>query len=297
MGRKRKQGRDRHLAAARDILGAALGPPDRHPPPKHPPLSTGSAVLDHLIGGAPHACDGYPGGRIVQVGIPAAHLDPVRRVLLKTHGRPVTLVSASAPPPDDLPDNVEPPPDHPSLRGAEMPHGAVAATWLALSNPHDGPRIVALDDVRLGTRGDASASLTATWGAFLPKAKSRANATGHALLGFSKVVPHYRAGDPEWGIPENALDVHGGKPWRAYTSLTMFVRPSDVAPDALAVSLWKNKCSPSQGESILLAVRDGEIDDDATVALLSSTLGTDASDVPSAVACARDRGVPLPDVF
>lgn len=263
-----------------------------HPVESKPPLPTGSAALDRLIGGHERACDGYPGGRIVLICIPQEHFNAIRTIVLRTFSGPATVVRSSLS--DELPLNFE---DPPPVEGAESktplddPNVGLAQIWTAVSSETD-PRLIVIDDVRFGTRGDDAMRHTVFTSAFLPKAKFRLFQRGHTLLAFSKIVPNYRAKDPEWAAMVSPVVAEGGKAWQFYSAVRIAIQFSDVAPHTLAATLSRNKITTTQGLSTLLAVRDGRIDDDATAKLLRSTL-----DIPldvDAFDAALDREIPVP---
>jgi len=111
-------------------------------------------------------------------------------------------------------------------------------------------------------------------------------------LAFSKLVPKINYNPEEdWGSPVVA---QGGRTWSYHTALRMCVQFSDVDPGALVVTLWKNKRSTSQSLSMLLAVREGRIDDAATVGLLSSVFGIAFESPDDAFDHALSEGVPVP---
>lgn len=270
------------LREAQEILTKALKGSTPLLPSTPRPFPTGSRALDRLIGGPEGICDGYPSASVVQVCIPKEHFNAIREIFLRTYPGHATLVRSS-----DQVQGLLNFKEAPPLKEAASPANDLnvkfSQLWEALYQK-TAPEVLVVDDVLWGSPDPA---VEVTWTLFLPRAKTRMHKTRHTILAFAETSPMTHDAGPYFAVT-------GGRVWGFYSSLRLFVRPSNLTSDALAVTLWKNKVSPTQGTSTLLAVREGRIDDEATAGLLSSTLKLYSMD-SDAVFLEALKGVPLPE--
>lgn len=292
------------LLAAKAMLSTALKHNDwqANLDPKNakqslPHLSTGSLVIDHLIGGKPNRhgvapCPGLPKGRILNL---YGH---------ETSGKTTLALTASATTIRNggfvcyIDWEHEIVPDYAASLGVpisdeskfmlcqpETLEEGLAILWTMATH---GVDLIVLDSVgagvpkayfdkpiaETGEQGRVGMN-AAIWSSFLPKLKTRINKTNTTIIGISQIRDAIKTG-PGYG---DSITVQGGKAWKFYSAIRMRLQKihTEKSSDYSAVAnkakeqvvgakvrakLDKCKVSPQQGNEEEFYIRWGEGIDD-----------------------------------
>ena len=224
------------MQKTRELIEQALQHPSGSPRPGGCCFSsTGSSVLDQLIGGKDRPDGGYPQGKIFQVGIEPHHFEGLRETLVGMYRGPIVRVETATPP------DVE---------------SSIAKVWTAISTPLSKSCLIVVDNIRLGTSGQNATNLAGMMNQILPRLKMKLAETGNTLLGFAQIQE-----TPNPGLYGPPYNWEGGKGWKFYSAVRMRMVPSEVVKGAFAVHLDKCKVAPTQNNVADLIIRDGVIDD------------------------------------
>jgi recombination protein RecA len=300
-----KKGGKGKLGQARELLNKALKTNDweatldpRTAKLSQPHLSTGSMILDYLIGGKPNRwgvppCPGLPKGRILNLyghegsGKTTIALTACATTLANDPNAAVCFIDwehevvpeyalALGVPIGDA--------DRFMLCQPDTLDDGIAILWTMASA---GVDLIVLDSVGAGVpkayfeksiaesadQGRVGMN-AAVWSQFLPKLKGRITKTGSAVIGISQIRSAINTrgyGDP--------ITVQGGKAWKFYSALRMKLQrvktekntdystltnktEERVTGAIIKAKLDKCKVSPQQGNEELFYIRWGEGIDD-----------------------------------